>query len=193
MTTMESARRAVGRADATFSRGEIEEMSAMGLVDGHGAILALAASKPQVARRRISALDVLNEASDYSSGFTRGLAVTMEAGARMLWLSGTASIDERGRTVHVGDFRAQQWRTYRNLGRLLESEGATWADVVRTSCYLRDIERDYDEFNKVRNLFFKCMAVDPLPASTGIQARLCRSDLLIEIEAFAVVRAAART
>jgi hypothetical protein len=32
------------------------------------------------------------------------------------------------------------------------------------------------------------MAVDPVPASTGIQARLCRSDLLIEIEAFAVVQ-----
>jgi enamine deaminase RidA (YjgF/YER057c/UK114 family) len=59
--------------------------------------------------------------------------------------------------------------------------------VVRTSCYLRDIERDYDEFNRVRTLFFKLLSVDPLPASTGIQARLCRSDLLIEIELFAVL------
>ena len=106
----------------------------------------------------------------------------------MLWLSGTASIDDAGRTVHAGDFRAQLWRTYRNLTRLLESEGAGWQDIVRTSCYLRDIERDYDEFNRVRTLFYRCMALDPLPASTGIQARLCRSDLLIEIEAFAVVR-----
>ena len=71
--------------------------------------------------------------------------------------------------------------------RLLESEGADFADVVRTSCYLRDIERDYDEFNKVRTLFFRCIGLSPLPASTGIQARLCRSDLLIEIEAIAVL------
>ena len=45
-----------------------------------------------------------------------------------------------------------------------------------------------NEFNKVRTLFFKCMCLDPLPASTGIQARLCRSDLLIELEAFAIIK-----
>ena len=55
-----------------------------------------------------------------------------------------ASIDEQGQSVHIGDFRAQCWRTYRNITRLLESEGASWHDVVRTSCYLRDIDRDYD-------------------------------------------------
>ena len=42
------------------------------------------------------------------------------------------------------DFRAQLRRTYDNITGLLESEGATWHDVVRTTCYLRDIERDYD-------------------------------------------------
>jgi enamine deaminase RidA (YjgF/YER057c/UK114 family) len=114
--------------------------------------------------------------------------VDAEVGQRTLWLSGTASIDEKGRTVYPGDLRAQQWRTYRNLTRLLESEGADWSDIVRTSCYLRDIERDYDAFNAVRTLFFRCVGLDPLPASTGIQARLCRSDLLVEIEAFAIVR-----
>jgi enamine deaminase RidA (YjgF/YER057c/UK114 family) len=54
---------------------------------------------------------------------------------------------------------------------------------VRTSCYLRDIERDYDEFNQIRTRFFGEQGLDPLPASTGIQAILCRPDLLIEIEA----------
>ena len=138
----------------------------------------------------VSALDVLNEAYDYAlpSSFTRGLGVRIESGQQILWLSGTASIDHRGATVCVGDFRAQTWRTYRNLTTLLESEGATWHDVVRTSCYLRDIERDYDDFNRIRTLFFECLGVSPLPASTGIQARLCRSDLLIEIELFAIVK-----
>jgi enamine deaminase RidA (YjgF/YER057c/UK114 family) len=59
---------------------------------------------------------------------------------------------------------------------------------VRTTCYLRDIERDYGDFNEVRNWFFRALALDPVPASTGIQARICRSDLLVEIEAMAVVR-----
>jgi enamine deaminase RidA (YjgF/YER057c/UK114 family) len=190
MSVMEAKARVIGRVDAAFSAGEIEEMRALGLVDAAGGILARDPVVPQVARKPITSLDILNEAYDYAlpSSFSRGLSVTVEAGQRILWLSGTASIDEAGRTIHVGDFRAQLWRTYRNLTRLLEAEGANWSDIVRTSCYLRDIERDYDEFNKVRTLFFRCMAVDPVPASTGIQARLCRNDLLIEIEAFAIVK-----
>jgi len=69
---------------------------------------------------------------------------------------------------------------------LLEAEGASWKDVVRTTCYLRDIERDYEAFNEIRTQFFKEQGLDPLPASTGIQAILCRPDLLIEIEAIAI-------
>jgi 2-iminobutanoate/2-iminopropanoate deaminase len=69
---------------------------------------------------------------------------------------------------------------------LLAVEGATWKDVVRTTCYLRDIERDYDLFNKTRTQFFKEQGLDPLPASTGIQAILCRPELLIEMEAMAI-------
>ena len=107
-------------------------------------------------------------------------------GATLLFLSGTASIDEHGATVHEGDFAAQCLRTYRNLTRLLEAEGADWRDVVRTTCYLRDIERDYAAFNQLRTWFVAAAGCDPLPASTAIQARLCRSELLVEIEAIAV-------
>ena len=62
----------------------------------------------------------------------------------------------------------------------------TWHDVVRTTNYLRDIERDYTEFNKIRTSFYEWLCLDPLPASTGIQARLCWETLLVEIEAIAV-------
>jgi enamine deaminase RidA (YjgF/YER057c/UK114 family) len=72
---------------------------------------------------------------------------------------------------------------------LLESEGATWKDVVRTTCYLRDIERDYSAFNEERTAFYAEQELDPLPASTGIQAILCRPELLVEIEAIAMFRA----
>jgi 2-iminobutanoate/2-iminopropanoate deaminase len=91
-------------------------------------------------------------------------------------------------SVHVGDFRAQMRRTLLNITGLLESEGCTWKDIVRTTCYLRDIERDYDAFNEERTAFYKEQALDPLPASTGIQAILCRPELLIEIEAIAMFR-----
>ena len=109
------------------------------------------------------------------------------ADAAILFLAGTASIDEQGFTLYPGDFEAQCLRTFRNLTRLLVSEGASWHDIVRTTCYLKNIERDYDAFNDIRTLFMEGIGLDPLPASTGIEARLCRSDLLVEIEAIAVV------
>ena len=88
--------------------------------------------------------------------------------------------------MHVGDFRAQTRRTFHNITKLLESEGATWKDIVRTTCYLRDIERDYAAFNEERTAFYREQGLNPLPASTGIQAILCRPELLIEIEAIAM-------
>lgn len=143
---------------------------------------------PRVKKTVMRAPEVLNEAYNYArpSSFTRGLRVELP-GATMLFISGTASVDENGKTVHVGDFRAQTWRTFRNITALLASEGATWHDVVRTSCYLRDIERDYKDFNEVRTQFYTELGLDPVPASTGIQARICREDLLVEIEATAII------
>lgn len=140
-----------------------------------------------VEKKAIRAAEVLNEAYEYSkpSSFSRGLRLNIK-GVAILFISGTASVDESGKTVHEGDFRAQTWRTYRNITALLESEGASWKDVVRTTCYLRDIERDYAAFNEIRTQFFKEQGLDPLPASTGIQAILCRPDLLIEMEAMAI-------
>lgn len=142
-----------------------------------------------IEKRAITNLRVLNEAYDYPkpSSFSRGLRIDLN-GLAILLISGTASIDEHGQSIHVGDFRAQTRRTFRNITALLEAEGATWKDIVRTSCYLRDIERDYAAFNEERTDFYREQDLDPLPASTGIQAILCRPELLIEIEAIAMFR-----
>jgi enamine deaminase RidA (YjgF/YER057c/UK114 family) len=106
----------------------------------------------------------------------------------VLLISGTASVDENGLSVHVGDIRAQCRRMWLNVTELLAVEGATWHDVVRTTYYLRDIDRDYAEFNEERTAFYKTQGLDPLPASTGIQAKLCRPELLVEMEAIAMFR-----
>lgn len=194
------------RASVAFARalsdGEREEMTALGILSRQGDVVPPSPGQTQesappvsdgttrgaVEKRAIQASSVLNEAYDYSrpSSFSRG--IRFDIGDRTLvMISGTASVDEAGLTKHPGDFRAQLWRTYRNITALLASEGATWHDIVRTTCYLRDIERDYKDFNEIRAAFFRWLGLDPLPASTGIQARLCREDLLVEIEAIAVV------
>jgi 2-iminobutanoate/2-iminopropanoate deaminase len=168
------------------TQAERDEMSALGILSGETA--APRAPRDVIERHAMQASSVLNEAFDYArpASFSRGVRFDLGDKA-MLLISGTASVDEAGCTTHVGDFRAQLWRTYRNISELLAAEGATWHDIVRTTCYLRDIERDYKDFNEVRTAFFDWLGLDPLPASTGIQARLCREDLLVEIEAIAVM------
>ena len=145
-------------------------------------------STAEVEKRAMSAPGLLNEAYDYAlpSSFSRGVRVA-QGNITILFISGTASVDENGMTAHAGDLRAQCRRAFTNVAALLASEGASWRDVVRTTCYLRDIERDYREFNEERTAFYQQQGLDLLPASTGIQAILCRAELLVEIEAIAIL------
>jgi enamine deaminase RidA (YjgF/YER057c/UK114 family) len=147
-----------------------------------------------VSKQAITNHAVLNEAFAYEkpSAFSRGLKI--ELGEMVILLiSGTASIDENGKSVHVDDFRAQVRRTFANITGLLASESCTWRDIVRTTCYLRDIDRDYESFNEERTAFFKTQELHLLPASTCIQAALCRPELLVEIEAIAMYLAKSPT
>lgn len=179
-----------------LSDAEVLEMEQVGIVrrDAPDAFYTLTYNPPPPYHRpaphpkRISVPGLLNEASDYGSAFARAVSVELRAGDRLLLISGTASVDEKGATLYPGDFRAQLWRTYRNLTGLLTTDTLNWFDVVRTTCYLRDIERDYAHFNQIRTQFFVWLGLHPYPASTGIQAILCRSDLLVEIEVMALRR-----
>jgi len=130
---------------------------------------------------------VLSEAYEYpkAASFSRGMRVELD-NCIMLFISGTAAVDEQGHSLHPGDLRAQTHRTLTNIKGLLESEGADWHDVVRTTCYLADF-RNYDDFNAVRNAFYAEEGLNPLPASTCVEARICRPELLVEIEAIAII------
>jgi len=143
--------------------------------------------KTRIKKTPIEDKDVLCEAYDYAKkvSFVRGMRVELD-NCVMLFISGTASVNEEGESVHPGDINAQTRRTFNNITGLLNSEGADWHDMVRTTCYLADF-RYYDEFNEVRNAFYAEQKLDPLPASTCIEARICRPELLVEIEAIAMI------
>jgi 2-iminobutanoate/2-iminopropanoate deaminase len=153
-----------------------------------GDLLTPDANTP-VIKRAVTDLSVLNEAYSYSkpSSFSRGMRIDLN-GVTIVLISGTASIDEHGKSIHISDFRSQMRRTLKNITGLLENDGAGWRDVVRTTCYLRDIDRDYEIFNRERTAFYEQLGLDPLPASTDIQTKLCRPELLVEIEAIAMFR-----
>jgi enamine deaminase RidA (YjgF/YER057c/UK114 family) len=198
MTERRVSTEAMEEIDISWSPGALAELKALGFYRNEGSSepslegINPVEGRPLIPKRSISALEVLSEAYEYPkpSSFSRGMRVDLP-GATMLFLSGTASVDEKGLTAHVGDFDAQCLRTYRNLTQLLAAEKASWHDVVWTTCYLQDIDRDYEAFNKVRSMFLTAIGLDPLPASTGIQARLCRPELLVEIQVIAIVPRAA--
>ena len=137
-------------------------------------------------KKQVKAPQALNEAYDYGSSFSRAMRVELP-GASMIFISGTASVDEYGKTLYEGDIEAQCWRTFQNIEALLAVEGADWHDMARTTCYLRDMSRDYAAFNKARTAYFAEKDLQPYPASTCIQATICREDLLVEIEAIAII------
>ena len=172
--------------------GERKEMKKLGILNQDNQILDFAFpevhyERPPIEKHVVHIPNTLNEAYNYQkpSSFSRALRLDL-GGYKVLLISGTASVNEEGKAEYIGDFKAQVWRTYRNITTLLSAEKMTWHDIVRTTNYLRDIERDYDEFNKIRTSFYRWMNLDPLPASTGIQARLCWETLLFEMEVYAI-------
>ncbi len=124
------------------------------------------------------ATPLLNEAWSYGADFSRGVRIA-DAGHTAIHISGTASLDEVGRTVHVGDFEAQAQRMLDNIESLLIGQGATFADIVSAVTYLRRAA----DGARMRSIFaqrgfanFPCVLVE---------APLCRPDLLCETEAVA--------
>jgi len=177
-----------------LSEGERTEMKKLGMLDVNNVIKdsiypPVHKERPPLEKFAVHAPQVINEAYDYKKPSSFSRALKLEFGDyKVLLISGTASVNEEGKPEHIGDFNAQLWRTYVNITNLLSAEGMSWHDVVRTTNYLRDIERDYTEFNKIRTTFYRWLNLDPLPASTGIQARLCWETLLVEIEVWALCK-----
>jgi len=122
----------------------------------------------------------LNEAPDYGSDFSRGLRVG-DTNKTSLYISGTASVDECGRTVHEEDFEAQVERMLLNVSTLLERQGASFRDMVSAITY---VKRAHDAPAYRRALREKGLVGFP---HVIVEAGVCRPDLLCEIEGIALL------
>jgi len=98
----------------------------------------------------------------------------------LLFCSGQGPLDPATGQPVGGDIGPQTERTLRNLGALLEAAGLDFGDVVKTTCYLRDMD-DFKAFNEVYATFFP----EPYPARTTIQAARLPLDISVEVEAIA--------
>jgi enamine deaminase RidA (YjgF/YER057c/UK114 family) len=123
----------------------------------------------------------LNSTHEYGVTFERATAVDY-GDRRHIFISGTASIDNKGQIVFPFDVARQTGRTLENIGVLLDEGGATMADIAQMIVYLRDTA-DY----KIISSYIE----DRYPAipKVIVWAPVCRPGWLIEIECIAIKKA----
>ncbi len=118
-------------------------------------------------------------------GYTHVVEAT--APARIVYIAGQLGVDVDGKVV--GDFRAQAVQTFENLKAALAAVGGRFEHVVKLNNYFIDIG-DLPIFREVRDAY---LPKDNKPASTTLSiSKLARPGALLEIEAVAVLPAAAR-
>lgn len=101
----------------------------------------------------------------------------------LLFVSGVVPVDGAGRLVGADDVVAQARQVFSNLGAVLAAGGATFADVVKVTVFLTDVD-DRARINVVRQEAFG----EARPASTLVEiAALAIPGARIEVEAVAVV------
>jgi 2-iminobutanoate/2-iminopropanoate deaminase len=122
--------------------------------------------------------------------FSQGWAI--DGPVRWIIVGGQISADEHGRTIGVGDIALQTRNVFESIKKVLAEAGGTMADVVKLNTYYvfdgrGDEIRDFwERMTKVRMEY----VADLGPAATAIRvAGLAYPDLLIEVEAIAVVPA----
>lgn len=114
---------------------------------------------------------------------TLGLALSVGVKAgRLVQVSGMAPLDGDGNLVGVGDIEAQTEQVMKNIGLVLEKGGATFADVIKTTVYLTDA-RHFEKMNAIYARYFG----DEPPARATVQVGMMHPDLMIEIEALALL------
>ena len=145
-------------------------------------VYAVRATRPPPIRsvRTVMNTPMLNDAASYGADFARGMRI-VETNKVALHISGTASIDESGRTAHPMEFEAQAARMLQNVAALLEGQGASFGDVVTAVTYLKrpaDVGRLRDKLHEA--------GFEGFPHAL-VAAPICRPELLCETEALAVL------
>ncbi|MBR1469047.1 MAG: hypothetical protein IJ605_02890 [Prevotella sp.] len=120
----------------------------------------------------------LNRTSDYGVSFERGTYIDY-GDRRHVFISGTASINNKGEIMHQGDVVAQCRRMWENVETLLAEAGCTYDDAAQMIVYLRDPA----DYQIVKKLFEERFPDRPWVI---VHAKVCRPGWLIEMETMAI-------
>lgn len=126
----------------------------------------------------LQAASNMNRTSDYGVTFERGTRVSY-GDRNHIFVSGTASIDNKGQVLYNGDIRKQTERMWQNVEAVLSEGGACFSDVMQIIVYLRDLA----DAPLVKKLF-----EEKFPATPHLitLAPVCRPEWLIEMECIAI-------
>ncbi|MBW2454722.1 MAG: hypothetical protein JRI68_09430 [Deltaproteobacteria bacterium] len=143
-------------------------------------LLAVRLQDPHGSTRPLNRSCRQDEPFTYGSAFSRATALDYE-GCQTIWVSGTASIDSAGRSLHHGNPEAQVLETLLSIAALLEPAGASLADIASGTFFYKDAEsrRVYERVSTL-------LGLPELPL-VPVLADVCRDELLVEIEAVALV------
>ncbi|MCE4065929.1 RidA family protein [Chryseobacterium gleum] len=112
-------------------------------------------------------------------------SVSIDCGSsRMILLSGQVPLDPEGKLVG-NTIEEQTQQVFKNIENILNEYGATGKDIIKMVIYTTDIKKT-PEFRKVRDLYVNLQ--NPPVSSLVEVSRLFRDDVLIEVEATAVIK-----
>jgi 2-iminobutanoate/2-iminopropanoate deaminase len=122
-------------------------------------------------KQAISSADAPKAIGPYSQAVKAG---------QLLFLSGQVPLDPVSGQMIDGDIAAQTRRVFENLGAVLKAGGRSFADVVRTTVFLADMN-DFAAMNEVYGQYFK----EPYPARATVQVARLPKDARVEIDLIA--------
>ncbi|MDR2470363.1 MAG: hypothetical protein LBD27_07815 [Tannerella sp.] len=128
--------------------------------------------------RYLHAPDYLNPTHEYGVTFERGTSIDY-GDRRHVYISGTASINNRGEVEHPGDLLKQTERTFRNIQALLAEGDTSMDDVACLIVYLRN-PSDGQTVNSCLQKMY------PHIPRVVVHAPVCRPDWLVEVECVAI-------
>ena len=104
--------------------------------------------------------------------------------SKMLVLSGQVALNANGKLVGGSDVAKQTEQVFTNIKHIIEAAGGSMNDVIKLTYYLKDVSN----IQAVRDVRDKYINTKTPPASTLVEvSKLFRGDVLIEIEATAIV------
>ncbi len=115
-------------------------------------------------------------------GFTQGVKVT--GSGTLIFVSGQTGSDEKGNVVAVGDLEKQTRQAMKNIGKVLDSLGATYKDIVSLTIYTTRI----GDMSIVRQVRSEFLDKHKPPAITSVGVAQLGPDRLIEIQATAALK-----